>query len=658
MDLLGDPSGLFFSVNDFDIRDEDGRNFAFIEQTTLSRTGMLEIDFGDGRVERYLIATNVERDAANNPTGVNLRWAMEEILGIPVGTEVNTQGVSALAWVDDEAAYKYDASRFKFWYILGNSDTLSTPGFDFEDLVLQQGDFISLSLLQDLDDDGVFDVEEDYYGTDPLSSDTDRDMVEDRAEIDSPTRHPVVPEFPGGQRVRQTASVAAYHTAETLVLLENGTLWSLWGVPLRLQSDLEFAKVFGGGNVGVWMGITTGGDLYAWGANEFGMLGLNSNDPAVRGAPQLVGAACGCWADVSIGGSHVLALQTDGSLWGWGNGDFGGLGVTPAPADPCPGAPISTCSLEPVLIDAGPWSQIAAGWNHSLGIKADQTLWAWGRNHVGQLGTGNGGDHSTPVQIHYEGWVPGGDDTWTKVAAGRYTSMASLYSDGLSRDAVMVWGDQSFTQFGFGDNGDPAYLQYLIVSPSGPVCASHAQCSPYGENQRCMDLPTPRCTVVIPFLAYPRALPTNIAAAGEYVVSLSTNGYTSSVTRGDIVRSGAFPNWRYHWAPASSSTWGFDQFGDLGQGPTPEHRCFLNVTLYACNRYATEILDPGGDPFLLIDKGRGIGNPLLAENNNALHPPLGLGELSVWGANDTGQLGLGPTSGDPATQPVLVPENP
>ncbi len=650
MDLLGDPSGLFFSVNDFDIRDEDGRNFAFIEQTTLSRTGMLEIDFGDGRVERYLIATNVERDSGNNPVGVNLRWAMEEILGIPVGTEVNTQGVSALAWVDDEATYKYDASRFRFWYILGNSAALATPGFDFEDLVLQQGDFISLSLLQDLDDDGVFDLEEDYYGTDPLSSDTDRDMIEDRAEIDSPTRHPVVPEFPAGQRVRQTASLAALYTAATLVLLENGTLWTLWGVPVMLQTDLEFAKIFGGGNEGVWMGITTGGDLYAWGANKFGMLGLNSNDPAVRAVPQLVGAACGCWADVSIGGSHVLALRTDGSLWGWGNGDFGALGVTPAPSADCPGAPISACSLVPVQIDAGPWAQIAAGWNHSLGIKQDKSLWGWGRNHLGQVGNGTTLDQAVPVRV-------GASAAWSKIAAGRYTSMGAQYlGTGFDKDILHVWGDQRFTQFGGGDS-DAAYISYAELAPLGGSCTTHANCAGgVRANSRCVG---GICYLVTPYISAPHIMGWDITAAGEYVIGLSTNGYTSSETRGDIVRTGSFPNYRWHWEPRSSATWGLSEEGVLGRSGAAIHQCIvLGARTYGCDRFAAEVQDEVANPFAVIDKGRGLSHTQQLDATDDEDPPIGLGELSVWGANDAGQLGLGPTSGEPVTLPVLVPENP
>jgi len=304
MDLLGDPTGLFFSVNDFEIRDEDGRNFAFIQQTTLNQTGMLEIDYGDGTVERYLIATNVERDSGNNPIGVNLDWAMRDVLGLDFDTEVNDQGISVLAWIDNDTDYKYNTDLLKFWIILGSSDSLDVADFDFEDIVLKQGDFISLTLMQDSDKDGLFDREEDYYGTDPLLADSDRDLFSDREEADSDRRHPVVPEFPAGKTTKQVATVVPTNNfldVRTLVLLENGTIWDLDGVPLMKETDLEFESIAGGGSSAwgfTWFGITTDGDLYAWGSNKYGKLGIQESQPIEQVEPVLVGTACNCWKEV------------------------------------------------------------------------------------------------------------------------------------------------------------------------------------------------------------------------------------------------------------------------------------------------------------------------------------------------------------------------
>jgi alpha-tubulin suppressor-like RCC1 family protein len=55
--------------------------------------------------------------------------------------------------------------------------------------------------------------------------------------------------------------------------------------------------------------------------------------------------------------------------------------------------------------------QIALGESHTLAIKSDGTLWAWGRNYEGQLGGGTTKQRNTPIQI-------GSDSTWVSIAAG------------------------------------------------------------------------------------------------------------------------------------------------------------------------------------------------------------------------------------------------
>ena len=43
--------------------------------------------------------------------------------------------------------------------------------------------------------------------------------------------------------------------------------------------------------------------------------------------------------------------------------------------------------------------KIAAGESHTIGIRPDGTLWAWGRNDFGQLGNGTTTQQNAPVQI-------------------------------------------------------------------------------------------------------------------------------------------------------------------------------------------------------------------------------------------------------------------
>ncbi|MFT3795403.1 T9SS type A sorting domain-containing protein [Flavobacterium sp.] len=87
------------------------------------------------------------------------------------------------------------------------------------------------------------------------------------------------------------------------------------------------------------------------------------------------------------------------------------------------------------------WETIDASRDHSVGIKEDGTLWAWGRNNYGQLGDGTTADKSTPTQI-------GTDNHWISVKVGTGRTMA-LKSDGT------IWGcgRNNFGQIGDGNFG-------------------------------------------------------------------------------------------------------------------------------------------------------------------------------------------------------------
>jgi alpha-tubulin suppressor-like RCC1 family protein len=85
------------------------------------------------------------------------------------------------------------------------------------------------------------------------------------------------------------------------------------------------------------------------------------------------------WAVVSAGGAHSLGIKADGSLWAWGNNTEGQLGD---------GTLVNR--LLPVQIGtARNWVRVAAGPWHTFAVRADGTLWGWGRNAEGQLGNGS-----------------------------------------------------------------------------------------------------------------------------------------------------------------------------------------------------------------------------------------------------------------------------
>ena len=76
--------------------------------------------------------------------------------------------------------------------------------------------------------------------------------------------------------------------------------------------------------------------------------------------------------------------RTDGTLWAWGYNTNGQLGSTKF-----------ANLLEPTQVGKGKdWLDVAAGSFHTLAVKKDGTLWAWGRNASGQLGDGTTSDNA------------------------------------------------------------------------------------------------------------------------------------------------------------------------------------------------------------------------------------------------------------------------
>ncbi len=126
---------------------------------------------------------------------------------------------------------------------------------------------------------------------------------------------------------------------------------------------------------------------------------------------------------------HSLAIKSDGTLWAWGYGGSGQLGTGN-----------TTQQNSPVQVGtATNWQHLSAGYNHSLAIRSDGTLWAWGFGGSGQLGTGNTTKQLSPVQI-------GSATNWQHVSAGKSYSLA-IKSDGT----LWAWGYGNFGQLGTGN---------------------------------------------------------------------------------------------------------------------------------------------------------------------------------------------------------------
>ncbi|NTU69716.1 hypothetical protein HGB13_02755 [bacterium] len=172
------------------------------------------------------------------------------------------------------------------------------------------------------------------------------------------------------------------------------------------------------------------GAVYAWGGNSTGQLGINSTD-SNRTAPALLSGISSV-KSVATGGYHTLALKNDGTVYAWGANNYGQLGATTT--DTCGGW---SCTRSPILIPGlNNIVAITAGQFHSLAIKADGTVYAWGQNLAGQLGDGTDVNKSIPTKVLTLSSV-------ISISAGAWHS-AAVKSDG----SVWVWGDYPGIQGG------------------------------------------------------------------------------------------------------------------------------------------------------------------------------------------------------------------
>ena len=93
---------------------------------------------------------------------------------------------------------------------------------------------------------------------------------------------------------------------------------------------------------------------------------------------------------MAAGTNHTLAVRTDGTLWAWGDNSYGQLGDG-----------TTTARLVPTQVGtATDWQSVAAGGEHTLAVRTDGTLWAWGSNSYGQLGDGQPYYTATPLLIY------------------------------------------------------------------------------------------------------------------------------------------------------------------------------------------------------------------------------------------------------------------
>ena len=172
--------------------------------------------------------------------------------------------------------------------------------------------------------------------------------------------------------------------------------------------------------------------LYVWSKNNVGQLGQN-NTTYYSSPVQISGSNWQSSSDTSSGTYNVsAAIKADGTLWTWGSNEYGLLGTNTAH---------DANRSSPVQIPGTTWSKVSMGNNSGAAIKTDGTLWAWGETSShGSLGLNDLVNRSSPTQ------VPG--TTWNKIESG-FRRTHAIKTDGT----LWSWGYGNYGYFGNNTSG-------------------------------------------------------------------------------------------------------------------------------------------------------------------------------------------------------------
>jgi hypothetical protein len=187
--------------------------------------------------------------------------------------------------------------------------------------------------------------------------------------------------------------------------------------------------------------------VWAWGYNYYGQLGDGTTTDRSYPVQVMSGASAhmGGVKALSAGFGHTVALREDGTVWAWGYNYYGQLGDGTG-IDKNYAVQVSTDSST-ILTGA---IAVEAGNDHTMALKEGGTVWAWGRNGNGQVGDGTAMDRYYAVQVKMD------DSTYftgVKAIAGGEIHGVALKEDGT----VWAWGNNNYGQLGDGTTTKRSY---------------------------------------------------------------------------------------------------------------------------------------------------------------------------------------------------------
>jgi alpha-tubulin suppressor-like RCC1 family protein len=354
---------------------------------------------------------------------------------------------------------------------------------------------------------------------------------------------------------------------------------------------------------------------------------------------------------VASGGAHSLILKSDGTLWAWGQNSHGQLGD---------GTKAETTIPVQIGKDSD-WVAIATGRDHSLALKSDGTLWAWGKNSHGQLGDGTKADKTVPARI-------GKGTNWIGIEAG------DLHSVGLKSDGTLwAWGNNSHGQLGDGTTVDKtAPVQIGKDAPWARVSAGAFHTVALKKDMTLWAWGNNSHGQLGEGTTKDKAAPVRIGTEARWVSVSAGDYHTVALNLCD----GCLSTYTL-WA------WGINKYGQLGDGTTTDRTSPIRIgtdTIWAKvaagSHHALALKKDGTLWAWGVNSGGQLGDGTTENKNSPVRIGTQATWISVsagrlhslalksddtlwsWGGNSHGQLGDGTTADKTAPVRMKGPEGP
>ncbi|XP_023212760.1 probable E3 ubiquitin-protein ligase HERC4 [Centruroides sculpturatus] len=174
------------------------------------------------------------------------------------------------------------------------------------------------------------------------------------------------------------------------------------------------------------LALNEAGQVFSWGSNNYGQLGLATEEESISSPKMIKRLAMFTVIQISCGAHHSLALTSVGELYSWGYNNYGQLGIGNNNNQNIPCLIVSLIGI--------PIKHIASGGNHNCILTKSGGLFSWGKNTFGQLGLNDDQDRVFPVnqkslRSHHIKYISCGDDHTACLTrdGGVFTFGAGMY---------------------------------------------------------------------------------------------------------------------------------------------------------------------------------------------------------------------------------------